>query len=79
MGLLIAILLAAELRHERPAVRAAGWTMAILLPVSQLVFVFGGHRMVDGYELSEIRELLIPGIIAAYGWWLFSSRSATNR
>ncbi|PWK69729.1 hypothetical protein C8K44_10828 [Aminobacter sp. AP02] len=74
MGLLIAILLAAELRHERPAPRVAGLMMAILLPVSQLVFVFGGHRMLDGYELSEIRELLIPGIIAAYGWWLFTSR-----
>lgn len=74
MGVLIAMQLAAELRRERPALRVAGLMMAILLPVSQLVFVFGGHRMVDGYELSEIRELLIPGIIAAYGWWLFSSR-----
>lgn len=79
MGSLIALQLAAELRHERRALRAAGLIMAMLLPVSHLVFVFGGHRMLDGYELSEIRELLIPVIIAAYGWWLFSSRAEAGR
>lgn len=69
-GLLIAMRLAADLRHGPGAWRMAALAMAILLPVSQLVFVFGGHRMADGYELSEIREFLIAVLIATYGWWL---------
>lgn len=71
MGTLIAARLAVELRGAPASFRVAGLAMAILLPLSQLVFVFGGHRMADGYELSEIREFLIACLIGVYGLWLF--------
>lgn len=71
MGTLIGIRLALDLRGAPAPFRVAGLAMAILLPLSQLVFVFGGHRMADGYELSEIREFLIACLIGTYGLWLF--------
>ncbi|GLS29605.1 hypothetical protein SAMN04488498_111128 [Mesorhizobium albiziae] len=77
MVLLISMKLAADL--WRGPFRAAGLAVAVLLPVSQLVFVFGGHRMVDGYELSEIREFLIAVLIAAYAWWLVRNEAAGGR
>ncbi|GAA4114164.1 hypothetical protein ACFFTN_19885 [Aminobacter aganoensis] len=76
MGTLIGIRLALDLWGTPAPFRVAGLAMAILLPLSQLVFVFGGHRMADGYELSEIREFLIACLIGAYGLWLFR-RAAT--
>jgi hypothetical protein len=75
MGVLIALMMAREAWSATGAVRAAALFIAVLLPVSQLVFVFGGHRMADGYELSEIREFLISCLIAGYGWWLFASEA----
>jgi hypothetical protein len=68
-------MMAREAWSATGAVRAAALFIAVLLPVSQLVFVFGGHRMADGYELSEIREFLISCLIAGYGWWLFASEA----
>lgn len=65
MGVVIAWRLAMELRQAPWAYR-----MAVLLPVSQLLLVFGGHRMAEGYELSEIREFLIACVILIYGLWL---------
>lgn len=76
MGTLIGIRLALDLWGTPAPFRVAGLAMAILLPLSQLVFVFGGHRMADGYELSEICEFLIACLIGAYGLWLFR-RAAT--
>ncbi|WP_395446808.1 hypothetical protein ACHMW7_17130 [Aminobacter sp. UC22_36] len=70
MGVVIAFRLAAELRQAPAAYRASGLAVAVLLPASQLLFIFGGHRMADGYELSEIREFLIACVILLYGCWL---------
>jgi len=70
MGVAIAWRLAMELRQARVAYQLAGIGVAVLLPASQLLFVFGGHRMADGYELSEIREFLIACVILVYGLWL---------
>lgn len=70
MGVVIALRLAIQLWQAPAAYRMAGIVVAVLLPASQLLFVFGGHRMADGYELSEIREFLIACVILVYGLWL---------
>lgn len=59
-----------ELRQAPVPYQVAGIAVAVLLPASQLLFVFGGHRMADGYDLSEIREFLIACVILVYGLWL---------
>jgi hypothetical protein len=43
---------------------AAGAALTLL--VSQMVFLSNGSRMVDGYELSEIREFLISLLMLSY-------------
>ncbi|CAN7363331.1 hypothetical protein LJR007_003625 [Aminobacter sp. LjRoot7] len=70
MGVVVAWRLAMELWQAPLTYRAAGIVVAVVLPASQLLFVFGGHRMADGYELSEIREFLIACVILVYGLWL---------
>jgi hypothetical protein len=66
MGLLIAAQIGADIWRSGGAWRSAGYAMAALLLASEVIFLKFGHNMVDGYELSEIRELLIAFLIAAY-------------
>ncbi len=42
--------------------------MGSALLLSQLVFIRFGHTMIDGHELTEIREFAIALVIMAYGY-----------
>lgn len=46
--------------------RVLSITTSVNLLLSQIVFVIFGSAMVEGYELSEIRELLISVLFASY-------------
>lgn len=59
-------LTAIVLSRRNDALRSAGLLQMAMLAVSQIVFVMLGHRMEDGYELSEVREFFIAALIAAY-------------
>lgn len=64
-AVLIGLHILVNSRRSRQSFRLTGMIVASLL-AAQAVFLTEGHRMVDGYELSEIRELLIAMMIAAY-------------
>jgi hypothetical protein len=66
MGVFIAAHVGSELWRGGGAFRWTGVGMAALMLLSQFIFLTFGHNMVDGYELSEIRELLIAFLIAVY-------------
>lgn len=44
---------------------------SVILLVTQLVFIGFGSAMVDGYELSEIREFMISVLIASYALLMY--------
>ncbi|MEM6462407.1 MAG: hypothetical protein AAF724_10870 [Pseudomonadota bacterium] len=46
--------------------------------ISQIFFVFEGHRLVGGHEYSEMRELVISVMIFAYAAWLYSRWNAAR-
>lgn len=77
------IMIAAYLhrRVSEPGARRAIVMMVLALLLSQLVFLLLGHRLRDGYELTEIREVAIPLALAAYCWILMNRfhRDAANR
>lgn len=68
LGVMIAVRISSDRRHADQGLRVAAGGMALLLVGSQVVFLSFGHRMVDGYELSEVREFLISCSIAVYAW-----------
>lgn len=69
LGAAIALQLVLDTRESGRSFPASG--MLALLVGSQGVFLIFGSGMVDGYELSEIRELLIAFAIACYARLMF--------
>ena len=72
LGLFIAIDLAMLSPRSGPSYRLGAATMALALFVSQFVFLVHGPNMVDGYELSEVREFVISVLILIYATWLYA-------
>lgn len=70
LGLLIAVHLFR--REENRTAKRNIIVMALLLVLSQIVFLDHGHTLPQGWELTEIREIAIPLAIIAYGTVLFS-------
>lgn len=65
-AVLIGLHITVNAKQDTQLFRLTSTTVAVML-AAQAIFLIGGHRMIDGYELSEIRELGIAGMIAAYG------------
>lgn len=64
LGIMIAVSL--YRRETEQGARRAIVMMVLALLLSQVVFLLMGHRLPDGYELTEIREVAIPLALAAY-------------
>ena len=64
-ALLIALHLTSASEREATMQRL-GMAVVAVMVVAQLAFLANGHEMLDGFELSEIRELVIAVSIAAY-------------
>ncbi|MEX0405070.1 hypothetical protein ABGN05_05270 [Aquibium sp. LZ166] len=77
LGAAIALQLVLEARERGRSFPAGG--MLALLVGSQGVFLIFGSGMVDGYELSEIRELLIAFAIACYARLMFGRLKTSQR
>ncbi|EKF17742.1 hypothetical protein [Nitratireductor pacificus] len=50
--------------------RNAAIALALVYAGTKLVFLFRGSAMVDGYELSEVREFYIALLFMIHGWML---------
>ena len=48
------------------------------MSVCQVIYVFYGHRLVAGHEISEMRELSIAWMIFVYAAWLYWRCSAPD-
>ncbi len=46
--------------------------IAVAMVVSQIVYLVYGHKLMFGYEISEMRELSISFTLAAYSVWLLA-------
>lgn len=68
LGLLICIDIVRQLKSFE--LRLAAIALAAVYVISKLVFIIRGVDMVDGYELSEVRELYISLLFLAHGWML---------
>ncbi|MFC5585194.1 hypothetical protein ACFPOD_08725 [Nitratireductor kimnyeongensis] len=68
LGLLICLDIVRQLKSFE--LRLAATALAAIYVVSKLVFITRGVEMVDGYELSEVREFYISILFLAYGWML---------
>ncbi|WP_113156010.1 hypothetical protein [Nitratireductor sp. OM-1] len=79
LGLLICLDIVRQLKSSE--LRLAAIALAAVYVFSKLVFIIRGVDMVDGYELSEVRELYISLLFLAYGCLLArrSRRQAESR
>ena len=68
LGLLICLDIVRQLKSFE--LRLAAIALAAVYVLSKLVFIIRGVDMVDGYELSEVRELYISLLFLAHGWML---------
>lgn len=68
LGLMIGVDIARRIQPAR--LRAAAFGLVIVYALTMLVFLFGGEAMVDGYELSEVREFYIAFLFLAFGGML---------
>ncbi|WP_295811159.1 hypothetical protein [uncultured Nitratireductor sp.] len=68
LGLMIGIDIVRRL--QSPELRRAAIALALVYAVTKLIFLFGGSEMVDGYELSEVREFYIALLFMIHGWML---------
>lgn len=72
LGLFIASDMAISPHLPRLAHRVGAAAMAMLLLSSQVIFLVHGPNLVDGYELSEVREFVISALVLVYASWLFA-------
>ncbi len=72
LSLLIAADLAASPSLPRLAYRIGAAAMAVMLLSAQIIFLYHGPAMADGYALSEIREFVMSVLVLVYASWLFA-------